>query len=287
MAAAETDEGAWRELAERLLQHRYPGAPDSRVEVVMGELPNGWPADLPLPRGARLLGSIAASLGDSKSAFAEAVLDADDTPRNVLSSYRGELESTGWAVVETPRPPRFAFSSGGTGEIERQSFLRKDDGPLLTVTVVTRSGSPSDVRLRLDADVRRPPPQHSDFLARVTERIPNLRAPAQVLVSPSGGGGGGERHWTVHGTALTEMAVGDLETHFSSQLSEAGWTRLGGGNDGVVAWSSWRLPGEQVWKGVLLIHAAFFEGERALFLRVEAEPRAGSSFFSAASAPTP
>lgn len=217
----------------------------------------------------------------------EAVLDAEGTPLNVLSAYQAELERNGWSVFDTPLLPRFAFSSAEDGEGKRQSFLRGDDGPQLTVTVMGRAGSPCDVRLRLDAEVRRPPPQHRDLMAEVRERIPTLRAPSGVLVSRSGGGGGSDKEWTVHGTARTEMAVGDLEKHFASQLSEARWTRLGGGDDGVVAWSSWRLPAEQEWKGLLLVHAALFEDERALLLRVAAEPPTGSSFLSTAFTSTP
>ena len=211
----------------------------------------------------------------------EAVFDADGTPLHVLSAYRGDLERDGWSVFETPRPPRFAFSSGENSDGKRQSFLRSDDGPQLTVTVVSRTGSPCDVRLRLEAEVRRPPPQNRDFYAGVTERVPTLQAPSGVLVSSRQGGGGGEREWTMHGSARTDMAAGDLETHFASQLSEAGWTRLGRGDDGVVAWSSWRLPGEQEWKGMLLVHAALFEDERGLLLRVEAQRGIGATFFSA------
>ena len=249
----------------------------------MKELPRGWPAELPLPHGGRLLGSLVHSFGDFRSGYMEAVLDADGTPLTVLSSYRAELGGNGWAVFETPAFPRFAFSSGENGEGERQSFLRSDEGPLLTVTVSGRDGSPCDVRLRLDAEVRRPQAQHLGLQAAMMERIPTLRAPSHVLVSPSGGGGGSDREWTTRGTARTAMAVGDLEAHFASQLSEAGWTRLGRGDDGVVAWSSWRLPGEQVWKGLLMVDAALFADQRSLLLHIEAERGTGSTSFSTSS----
>ena len=249
----------------------------------MGGLPPGWPAELPLPRDARLLGSLAASFGDSRSGYAEAVLDADGAPLSVLSSYRAELDHNGWAVFETPLPPRLAFLSGEDGDGERQSFLRGDDGPLLMVTVMSRDDSRCDVRLRLDAEVRRPPARLGGFQAGVMALIPTLRAPSHVVVTPSGGGGGSDREWTAQATARTEMAVGDLEAHFASQLSEAGWTRLGRGDDGVMAWSSWRLPGEQGWKGVLMVHAALHEHQRSLVLRLEARRGTAGSFFSTTS----
>lgn len=284
MAGAETDDRSWRELAERLLQHPFPGAPASRAEVFKGGLPPGWPAELPLPNGARLLGSLVHSFGDFRSGYMAAVLDADGTPLSVLSSYQTELGRHGWAVFEMPLHPRFGFVSGENGVGEQQSFLQGDEGPLLTVTVMSRDRRPCDVRLRLDAEVGRPPGQSRGFQSAAMERIPHLRAPSHVALTMSGGGGGSDRDWTTHATARTDMAVGNLEAHFASQLSEVGWTRLGRGDDGVVAWSSWRLPSEEGWKGLLLVHAAFYEDQRSLLLRIEATQRGtASTLFSTSS----
>ena len=212
----------------------------------------------------------------------EAVLDADGTPLNILTAYQAELGRHGWAVFDTPMPPRSVFVSGDSGAGERQSFLRTDDGPTLQVTVMSRDELPSDVRLRVDVDVRRPA-QLRGHQSLAGERIPTLHAPPRILLAPSSGGGGSDRDWTARATARTAMAVGELEAHFASQLSEAGWARLGGHDDGVVAWSSWRLPGEQHWKGLLLVDAAFYEDRRSLLVRIEAEPSTGSSFFSSSS----
>lgn len=245
----------------------------------MGSLPPGWPPEVPLPNGARLLGSVAASFGDFRSGYAEAVLDADGAPHDVLSAYQAELGRHGWAPYELPRPPR-AFVSGESAAGERQSFLRTEDGPVLQVTVLSRDELPSDVRVRLDANGRKPRGQLRGHHSLAIERIPTLQAPSRVLLTPSGGGGGSEREWTARSTARTGMAVGELEAHFASQLSEAGWTRLGRGDDGVVAWSSWRLPGDQEWKGLLLVDAAFVEDQRSLMVRIEAQRDTGDSFFA-------
>ncbi len=45
---------------------------------------------------------------------------------------------------------------------------------------------------------------------------------------------------------------------------------LAGTADDVAAWSSWNLPGEGDWGGILLVLAAFKSGERFLYVRVAA-----------------
>ena len=249
----------------------------------MAGLPPGWPADLPLPHDARLLGSLVQSFSDFRGGYMEAVLDASGAPLTVLDSYRQQLGHHGWALLELPIHPRSGFVSGESWEGEQQSFLQRDDGPMLMVTVMSRNDLPCDVRLRLDPEDRRRRAQPPGHQSLAMERMPTLRAPSDIRLAPSGGGGGSDRDWTAHATAVTGLAVGELETHYASQLSEAGWTRLGRGDDGVVAWSSWRLPGEQVWRGLLVVDAAFDEDRRSLTLRIEAQPGRAGSFFSTTS----
>jgi hypothetical protein len=42
-----------------------------------------------------------------------------------------------------------------------------------------------------------------------------------------------------------------------------------GSVDDTVGWSSWLLPGDGQWHGLLLVLAAFRPGEQSLTLRVE------------------
>jgi hypothetical protein len=67
----------------------------------------------------------------------------------------------------------------------------------------------------------------------------------------------------------TDQAVAQLEAHFAAQLSRAGWTRTAGTADDVVGWSAWQLPGEESWRGVLLVLAAFGGSERHLSIRID------------------
>ncbi len=133
-----------------------------------------------------------------------------------------------------------------------------------------REHMPTDVRLRIDWETPRrrtgrpsggPPPS--------AERVPVLRSPAGAPLSPDASGGGGEHLWYSYATAETDMPVPALAAHFDSQLVEIGWTRIAGKADDVVTWSSWRLPGEGEWHGILLVLEAFVPSQRALFLQVE------------------
>ena len=141
--------------------------------------------------------------------------------------------------------------------------------------VMGRNDLPCDVRLRVDASIGRPPTLRSGFQSPLMERIPTLRAPEQVVVTAFSASGG-DQDWTTQATARTGMAVGELEAHFASQLSDIGWTRLERGDDGIVSWSSWWLPGELGWSGMLMVYGAFSKDERSLTLRIQA-PRGTST----------
>jgi hypothetical protein len=60
-----------------------------------------------------------------------------------------------------------------------------------------------------------------------------------------------------------------LEEHFAGQLIEAGWTRVAGSTDAAVGWSTWEVPGDGSWRGVLVVLAVFESAERFLTLRIE------------------
>jgi hypothetical protein len=77
--------------------------------------------------------------------------------------------------------------------------------------------------------------------------------------------------------------VAELQSHFAKQLERAGWNRFAGSSDDVVGWSSWRLPGEGGWHGILLVLAAR-PGNPFLYLRIEAnEPRDGGGHIASMS----
>lgn len=86
--------------------------------------------------------------------------------------------------------------------------------------------------------------------------MPSLNPPPDVTLHPQGGGGGGGR-WRQEAIADTDLTAGASEAHFAAQLADAAWARLDGRGEDAVAWSSWQLPGEGDWRGLLLVLALF------------------------------
>ncbi|MGA8017039.1 MAG: hypothetical protein WCB85_14090 [Candidatus Dormiibacterota bacterium] len=194
------------ELARRLLSHGRYG---QEVELVVGGLPpSPWPADLPLPAEARLLGS-ALRFSESRPATLEAVFDTSGEPFEVLSAYERQLQELGWNAVEPyDRGPQGGFLSQRGAE--GLTLRRGEQGPVLRAYAVAGLGQSIDLR-----------------------------------------------------------AILELETHFAAQLSDLGWTRVDGRAEDAVAWSSWLLPREGEWRGLLLVIAIFGPTRRSLWLQIE------------------
>jgi hypothetical protein len=266
VAAPRPDAEDWQELAERLLHHPYPGGPSSDVQVFFQRLPEEFLTGVPTLNGWRLLGGALHSHGDGRPAFLQAVLDARGSSSELLNAYQSELLADGWSVFEAPRPMHGGFVSGVTGDAG--TYRRGGDGPVLMVTVVERKDMPADVRLRLDWELPQRMPRTPHGLPRGAELMPALRPPSGVMLSGQTGGGGDDG-WNSNAIAVTDLPVAELESQLSAQLVQAGWTRREGSADEVVAWSSWRVPHEDEWRGLLLVLAAFSPGHRTLMLRIE------------------
>jgi ketosteroid isomerase-like protein len=262
---ADEDRQAVRRLTERLLHNSYPHGPTG-VEITVAGLPPSLP-DIPLPAPARLLGSVLHSRG-ARPMVMEAVLDADDTPERVLAAYTALLRSAGWTDFEGGGPMRGGFVSGGD---EGGSFRRADgDGPVLMVSADTPDAGPTAVRLRLDWQLTRRMRHGPRGAPPGLEKLPRM-TPPPGLDFRGEHLGGSDRLWTAEAALRTERSTAELEAHFAGQLLRESWTRLGGGAHDAVAWSTWRLPGEERWRGLLLVLVAFDPDERYLTLRIESE----------------
>lgn len=225
--------------------------------------------DLPLPPGATLLGS-ALYHREGRRTHLEAILDAAGDPAAVARAYETQLHGLGWEVVErAPGPAGGGFLPGP--RIDGVMLRRGGRGPVLVFGAMAHNGGPADLRVRLDWEM----PRHLDNPGRHPgrppglERMPSLHPPAGISLKPRGGGGGGDS-WYSQAVVETDRSVADLEAHFATQLAAAGWSRVNGRADEVVGWSSWRLPGEGDWRGLLLVLAAFGSMQRSLQLSIEA-----------------
>ena len=187
----------------------------------------------------------------------------------MLRAYEQELRERGWDLLEDlPGPMHGGFSPGPAGGT--RMFRRGGQGPVLSVAAGIINEAITDVRLRLDSQTPRHLDERGGRLMGMSgfNRMPRLHPPQGVALETQGGGGGGGR-WNSEARVDTDLAVAELEAHFASQLIEAGWTRVSGRADDVVGWSSWNLPGQGEWRGLLLVLAAFGANERSLSLRIE------------------
>lgn len=258
------DEATTLELARRLLDH----APtDMSVDLVVAALPSRHADEVPMPSGARLLGSLLRSRR-GRPVYLEAVFDAPGDPATVVDSYQKELQSRGWDLVDgLPGPMQGGFMPGPSGD--GLMLRRGGQGPLLIVAALASESGPSDLRVRLDWELPRHLGDWRPMRPQGFERMPSLRAPSRAVLQPQGAGGGGGR-WHSAATVDTDSAIAELEEHFASQLAASGWTRLDGRSDDTIGWSSWRLPGAGGWRGLLLVVAPFGPRERSLWLSIEA-----------------
>jgi hypothetical protein len=252
------------ELCARLLHHPHPDGPTS-VDLFVHRLPESIAADIPIAPDWRVLGS-ALYLRDGRPTRMEAVIDAPNAFADLAEPFQNALSATGWTVLEPSGPMHGGFVSADMGE--GRAFRREGQGPVLSIRGVGREGMATDLRLELDWEaaryLSRPPHLRPDG----AERLPSLSAPAGARLRRQHGGGG-SGHWSSESTIQTDWSVGDTEARFAEQLLRVGWRRLGGSVDDTVGWSSWQLPGDGKWEGLLLVLAAFSPGERSLMLRIE------------------
>lgn len=269
--------GDLKELAERLLTHPHPDGPTS-VELYPGRLAGAW-GETPAPTGARLLGS-AMHIRRDRPATIEAVYDAEGDAVAVMARYEPELARSGWNQLEAFGGMHGGFMPGGMMGLGR-AFRRGDEGPVLMVSGIDREAGRTDLRLRLDWDMARHLPQMQHHRPEGFDKIPPLQPPPGVPLR-GGGGGGGSGTWHSTATIETEMPPVDVESHFARQLERAGWARVVGSGDGIAAWSSWRVPGEGGWRGILLVLAAFAAGERFLYVWVAGDDSGPGGWISSA-----
>jgi hypothetical protein len=238
-------------------------------ELVVGGLPPALADEVPLPSGARLVGSMVIGY-QGLLADLQVVLDATGNPTEVVDAFERELRERGWGPFEgQPGLMHGGFLPGPIGEA--RMLQRGGQGPVLRVSAWAVDGALTDLRLWLDWQMPRQfedrSRHHLMGMAGPT-RMPRLHPPEGVALETQGSSGGGGR-WNSEARVDTDLTVAELEAHFASQLVEAGWTRISGRADDVVGWSSWNLPGEDEWRGLLLVLAAFRANERSLTLRIE------------------
>jgi hypothetical protein len=155
-------------------------------------------------------------------------------------------------------------------------FCKGESFPFVSLTIFGRPNAPNDVRVHYEPaqpssqymgspcskQMGGPPP------GMAAARLPQLRAPDGVFMQAMGASFGGPRQQS-EATATTSKSPTELEAFFAQQLSAAGWTRVAGGANAPLAWSTWKVPGDGDWSGVLIVFETPAKDRRSLMLRAE------------------
>ena len=225
------------ELLKRLFS--TPGEEPRVVEIALGRLPEAWPAEIPIPEEAELIGGLAYSDGTVRVR-----LFVSWDPETLVLFYRQALVSKGWASSEAAPAylPGFTLCRGN----EAVFVVAAQKGPRTEAAVyyypVNPLCSPEDGQRRV--------------LPQFVHRAP---------VTGGGGGASGalpKREEVWFELVSTENAV-ELEVFYREQFLEAGWKLVDQGAEGAAAWSRFRKQDE--WGAVLLVIETLKPGTRVVF----------------------
>jgi hypothetical protein len=252
-----------------------PGYESKRLLV--GRLPDPLPVAIPIPEGARVLGS------QLFGPIATIVLDVDLPESEVLAFYRTRLEAAGWTMPEQPAMHGGGFSPAWPGPA--LTYCRSTRGPSLSVQATAIEGSPTDVRLNLNTDRHQSACAPQPRPGRMNDPFPNLTPPDGAQQQPQGGGGGNSSRYSSASlrAALDPAAVG---AHYAAQLRAAGWIGQGDGQSGPAAWSTWTFRDQdgEAWHGLLLALRRLEAGDDyVLYLHAAMSADAGTASGWAAS----
>ncbi len=284
-----------RELAERLfasgssagLMYAMGGAsPRLTARLLPGQLPDGLPLTIPIPAGGQIVGSVERTI-NGQLAGADVLLEAPGTTTQLRELYENALLHQGW--VAPASPPAGGFQQRGFQQSSPVlSYMRcaGDDWGTALVMFGTRDAGRAEVWLSISLPA---PARATDSFNPVAtspcammagsgtsqgspsfrrDLLTELRSPVGSRLQ-IGGGAMGPDYATTEATVETRLSAGELEAAFGRQLERHGWVKLDSGDAGSVAFSSWALPHEPDWSGMLAIMATPTENRYAVSVRVE------------------
>jgi hypothetical protein len=248
----ESDVVALRTLATRLLEMQYPLVDQAPLHLLLGQVAPEFPAEVPLPEGSHVLGSL---VGKRRVIV---LFDVDLPLERFDAFYRERLPALGWSVAEQPGGQRggFAHTRRPPGPPSVGAlFCHGEAGPGMVTHASQPDGVPSGRIQASLALVHYDKPHESPCSQRFRERMgpgrmwdalfPMLQPP-HGGVQEGGGGGGGGNHYSM--TATLDVADLDAATvgrHYRDQLRQAGWNLVDEGAVSPAAWSTWTFTDDQ------------------------------------------
>jgi len=258
---------------ESLWRHRFQ-IETPPVQLLVGQLPPDFPAEIPIPADALVVGSLVGAQGMPRHTV---VLDASGGPQDILRFYDERLTAQGWL----PPPGRDAVgterTAGRPNEPRAIRWFKTADGPSLLVSVLSRSTGGTDVELALDLDPRHcrmmwTPPIRPDE-AVLSEDFLRLSPPPGSRVaharrdmdSSSG---------AVHVSQILDTAldVPDLLDHYAEQLRAAGWKEGERADSAPIGITAWRLDdtaGDDWWVILTVMKDPWTADHRVLSLHAQ------------------
>jgi len=230
-------DAALLELAMRLVEARYSnGESDQQPRLLVGQLPPNLPVELPIPDGARLLGTL---LMETPTI----VVDTSASPQDTFDFYRDRLAALGWDEQQSYGPMRGGFVHSSMMDRCFGNFFYGDEGPGLNIMTSRAAEGRTTIQLHYHADqMALSGGRHEQPMDRM-QGLPPILPPSRSNQQTEGGGSGGDR---AHATAslMTKLDLPALAHHYIEQLERAGWERRDAGVNGPVAWSAWAFAGE-------------------------------------------
>jgi len=241
LIGAQTDgSGADLELLKRLFSP--PGGEPRIVEIALGRLPEAWPAEIPIPEEAEIIGGLAFSDGSISVRYSLA-----QTPKEVCAFYTGVLGEAGWTPIER------SLSGEAVGFCREREQL---------VVLAVREGSVTEVLLSYSPTGFLCPPREDELGLRI---LPHLLHKASVVGSGSSGGLDWE---SVRLELVSGESAAELAAFYQGQFLAAGWELVDHGEGDAAAWSRFRKRDELgEWEALLFVIASLREREHILFVR--------------------
>ncbi len=209
---------------ETFISRLVPQVAGASASATIGSLPPGWSAPAPMPAGTPILGSVRSAGG---------AVDVYYQPADVAAAYR-EYEHELGAAGFIAEPLSGPFANGG--------FVQSTAVPILSlfchgaqpVRVLVPPNSRDDLRVSVESatgpfNACAGVPER-DSLAQAS-RLPQIRVPAGVTVSPEQGGGtsmsvsaeGASAHTEAAALLSGNTGVQQLMASFGAQMRQAGW----------------------------------------------------------------
>src|SRR5438093_4897914 len=248
------DVPALRIMAERLAA-RFGGfgptgaAGRPPLELLPAVVLDNWPAGIPLPPGATIMGAIRQvapmMVAPGAARRTHLLFDVPLGVRQVRAFYLDVLSRAGWSPLG-PMLRRGGFVHRGGAKHFEADIAAREGGTHLNLDVQPAGGGTARVHM----DVIEYPPGSPGPRARLGPHarpdpyagLPTIDLPPDAEGGLIPGGGRSGRSGSTEesdATIRTDMDHAGLTAFVAGQLERAGWTKRDAGLEGALAWSTW------------------------------------------------